>query len=163
MINYKIGHGFDIHPLVTGRKCIIGGVQIPFEKGLQGHSDADVLLHALCDALIGAMGMGDIGQFFPDHDDQYKNIDSRILLKKVHSVLQQKKFKIENIDATIICEAPKLLLFTSQMKQNIADDLACALDKINIKAKTMEKLGAIGRGEGIAAEVVCLISFSLEE
>ena len=162
MINYKIGHGFDIHHLVMGRKCIIGGVQIPFEKGLQGHSDADVLLHALCDALIGAMGMGDIGQFFPDQDDQYKNINSRILLKEVNSVLQQKKFTIENIDSTVICEAPKLLLFASQMKQNIADDLGCPLDVINIKAKTMEKLGAIGRGEGIAAEVVCLLSFSPE-
>ena len=98
MINYKIGHGFDIHPLVTGRKCIIGGVQIPFEKGLQGHSDADVLLHALCDALIGAMGMGDIGQFFPDNDDQYKILIQEFI-EKVHSVLQQKKFIIENIDA----------------------------------------------------------------
>ena len=106
--------------------------------------------------------MGDIGQFFPDQDDQYKNINSRILLKEVNSVLQQKKFTIENIDSTVICEAPKLLLFASQMKQNIADDLGCPLDVINIKAKTMEKLGAIGRGEGIAAEVVCLLSFSPE-
>jgi 2-C-methyl-D-erythritol 2,4-cyclodiphosphate synthase len=157
MNTLKIGHGFDIHPLVEGRPCIIGGVHIPFDKGLQGHSDADVLLHAICDALIGAMGLGDIGQLFPDNDQKYKDINSRVLLQEVYQKMQELKYTVSNIDATIICEAPKILNFSNQMKVNISTDLMCSVNDINIKAKTMEKLGAIGRGEGIAVEVVCLI------
>ena len=157
MNKLKIGHGFDIHSLVEGRPCIIGGVHIPFNKGLQGHSDGDVLLHAVCDALIGAMGLGDIGQLFPDNDQRYKDINSRVLLQEIYQKMEELKYTVSNIDATIICEAPKIMQFSSQMKVNISSDLMCSVNDINIKAKTMEKLGAIGRGEGIAAEVVCLI------
>lgn len=156
----KIGHGFDIHPLVPGRKCIIGGVNIPFELGLDGHSDADVLLHALCDSLIGAMGLGDIGHFFPDSDDSFKDINSRLLLSRVYDEMIKRNFVVNNIDATIICEKPKIAPYSEQMKQNIAKDLKCDLHQINVKAKTMEKIGSIGRCEGIAAEVVCLINSS---
>ena len=156
----KIGHGFDIHPLVPGRKCIIGGVNIPFDLGLDGHSDADVLLHALCDSLIGAMGLGDIGHFFPDSDDSFKDINSRLLLSRVYDEMIKRNFVVNNIDATIICEKPKIAPYSEQMKQNIATDLKCDLHQINVKAKTMEKIGSIGRCEGIAAEVVCLINSS---
>ena len=112
MNKLKIGHGFDIHPLVDGRPCIIGGVHIPFNKGLQGHSDADVLLHAICDALIGAMGLGDIGQLFPDNDQKYKDVNSRVLLQEVYQKMEELKYTVSNIDATIICEAPKILNFS---------------------------------------------------
>lgn len=157
MNKLKIGYGFDIHPLVDDRPCIIGGVNIPFHKGLQGHSDADVLLHALCDSLLGAMGCGDIGQLYPDSEQKYKDINSRILLQEVYQRMVEKKYEVSNIDATIICEAPKILKFSNQMKINIASDLNCSPSDINIKAKTMEKLGSIGRGEGVVAEVVCLL------
>ncbi len=154
----RIGHGFDVHRLVVGRKCIIGGVEIPFEKGLDGHSDADVLLHAICDALLGAAALGDIGKHFPPNDMRYKGIDSRELLRHVAKLLKEKNYTVQNIDATVICEAPKLGPHTSNMCANIAADCGVNVSCINIKATTTEKLGFTGRGEGIAAEAVCLIA-----
>lgn len=153
----RIGQGFDVHRLVTGRQCIIGGVNIPFEKGLDGHSDADVLLHAICDALLGAAGLGDIGVHFPPNDDRFKGADSRELLRHVVALLKDKGYGVGNVDATVICEMPKLKPHTSKMRDNIAKDCVVALDAINIKATTTEKLGFTGRGEGIAAEAVCMI------
>ncbi len=153
----KIGHGFDVHALVVGRKCIIGGVEIAHDKGLDGHSDADVLLHAICDALLGAAALGDIGKHFPPSDARYKGINSRELLKHVVSLLNEKGFVVGNIDATVICEAPKLSPHTVQMCANIAVDCQVAITQINVKATTTEKLGFTGRGEGIAAEAVCII------
>lgn len=153
----RIGHGFDVHRLVPGRPCIIGGVDIPHEKGLDGHSDADVLLHAICDALLGAAGLGDIGQHFPDSDDKYKGADSRQLLHHVICLLRNRHFSILNIDATVIAEAPRLASHIPQMRANLAEDCDLPQDMINVKATTTEKIGFIGRGEGIAAEAVCLI------
>lgn len=153
----RIGHGFDVHVLVAGRKCIIGGVDIAHEKGLDGHSDADVLLHAICDALLGAAALGDIGKHFPPSDDTYKNADSRVLLRHVVALLKAKNYVVNNIDATVICEAPKLSPHTAQMCANIADDCSVDVSQVNIKATTTEKLGFTGRGEGIAAEAVCTI------
>ena len=153
----RIGHGFDVHRLVVGRKCIIGGVEITHEKGLDGHSDADVLLHAICDALLGAAALGDIGKHFPPSDDAYKNADSRALLRHVVVLLKAKNFVVNNIDATVICEAPKLFSHTAQMCANIAADCNVAVSQVNVKATTTEKLGFTGRGEGIAAEAVCTI------
>ncbi len=153
----RIGHGFDVHQLVVGRKCIIGGVDIPFEKGLDGHSDADVLLHAICDALLGAAALGDIGKHFPPSDMQYKGIDSRQLLRNVVALLKLRGYIVGNIDSTVICERPKLSPHTEQMRMNIAEDCQLAIDAVNVKATTTEKLGFTGRGEGIAAESVCLI------
>lgn len=153
----RIGHGFDVHALVVGRKCIIGGVDVPHTKGLDGHSDADVLLHAVCDALLGAAALGDIGKHFPPTDDSYKGIDSRQLLRHVVALLRTKSYAVNNIDATVICEAPKLSPHTSQMSANIADDCQIEISQVNVKATTTEKLGFTGRGEGIAAEIVCTI------
>ena len=153
----RIGHGFDVHALVVGRKCIIGGVEIAHEKGLDGHSDADVLLHAICDALLGAAALGDIGKHFPPTDDSYKNADSRDLLRRVVALLKNKNYAVNNIDATVICEAPKLSPHTAQMCANIAADCNADVSQVNIKATTTEKLGFTGRGEGIAAEAVCTI------
>ncbi len=153
----RIGHGFDVHKLVVGRKCIIGGVEIAHEKGLDGHSDADVLLHAICDALLGAAALGDIGKHFPPSDDSYKNADSRVLLRHVVALLKAKNYAVNNIDATVICEAPKLSPHTQQMCANIAADCKIDASQINVKATTTEKLGFTGRGEGIAAEAVCTI------
>jgi 2-C-methyl-D-erythritol 2,4-cyclodiphosphate synthase len=153
----RIGHGFDVHQLIHGRKCILGGVEIPHEKGLDGHSDADVLLHAICDALLGAAALGDIGKHFPPNDKRYKDIDSRQLLRHVVSLLKIKAFVVSNIDSTVICEAPKLSPFTSQMCTNIASDCGVNLNQVNVKATTTEKLGFTGRCEGIAAEAVCII------
>ncbi|QDC44702.1 2-C-methyl-D-erythritol 2,4-cyclodiphosphate synthase [Methylophilus medardicus] len=157
MIPFRIGHGFDVHALVTGRDCMIGGVNIPHSHGLDGHSDADVLLHAICDALLGAAGLGDIGKHFPPTDMQFKGIDSRLLLRHVIALLQTKGFFVGNIDATVICEAPRLGKHTAQMCANIAADCQIAIDHVNVKATTTEKLGFTGRSEGIAAEAVCLI------
>lgn len=154
----RIGHGFDVHALVVGRPCIIGGVNVPHDKGLDGHSDADVLLHAICDALLGAAALGDIGKHFPPSDMRYKGIDSRELLRHVIRLLKEKGFAVGNIDATVICEAPKLNPHTAQMCANIAQDCAVDVSQINVKATTTEKLGFTGRGEGIAAEAVCLIA-----
>lgn len=153
----RIGQGFDIHALVIGRPLIIGGVTIPFEKGLAGHSDADVLIHAICDALLGAAGLGDIGRHFPDTDPHYKNANSRLLLKEVGHKVHLAQWRIGNIDATVIAQAPKLAPHIPKMQQFLAEDLGITAEQINIKAKTMEKLGAIGRGEGIAAEAICLL------
>ena len=153
----RIGHGFDVHQLVTGRRCIIGGIDIPHDKGLDGHSDADVLLHAICDAMLGAAALGDIGKHFPNTDVRYKGIDSRQLLQHVTALLKDKNYSVVNIDATVITEAPKLSPYTAQMCANIASDCGMTLDAVNVKATTTEKLGFAGRGEGIAAEVVCLI------
>ncbi len=157
MIPFRIGHGFDVHALVTGRDCMIGGVNIPHSHGLDGHSDADVLLHAICDALLGAAGLGDIGKHFPPTDMQFKGIDSRLLLRHVTALLQTKGYFVGNIDATVICEAPRLGKHTAQMCANIAADCQIAIDHVNVKATTTEKLGFTGRSEGIAAEAVCLI------
>lgn len=153
----RIGHGFDVHALVAERQCIIGGVIIPHEKGLDGHSDADVLLHAICDALLGAAALGDIGKHFPPTDMRYKGADSRELLRQVVALLNAKNYVINNIDATVICEAPKLSTHTEQMCSNIASDCNVEVSQVNVKATTTEKLGFTGRGEGVAAEAVCLI------
>lgn len=153
----RIGHGFDVHPLVTGRKCIIGGVDIPHDKGLNGHSDADVLLHAICDALLGAAALGDIGKHFPNTDPRFKGIDSRQLLRHVAALLKEKGYSVVNVDATVIAEAPKLAPHITIMCANVAADLGLAADCVNVKATTSERLGFTGRGEGIAAEAVCLI------
>jgi 2-C-methyl-D-erythritol 2,4-cyclodiphosphate synthase len=154
----RIGHGFDVHQLVEGRKCIIGGVDIPHDKGLKGHSDADVLLHAICDALLGALALGDIGKHFPDTDPRFKGIDSRELLRHVAQLIKDKGYGVVNVDATVIAEAPRLAQHIAVMCANIAADLGVAVDCVNVKATTSEKLGFTGRGEGIAAEAVCLVS-----
>ncbi len=153
----RIGHGFDVHPLVAGRPLIIGGVTIPFERGLAGHSDADVLLHAICDALLGAAGLGDIGEHFPDSGAEYKDVDSRKLLRRVFELIAP-RWTIVNIDATVIAQAPKLMPYKAQMIENIAADLRLDVSQVNIKAKTTERLGFTGRGEGIAAEAVVLLA-----
>lgn len=153
----KVGQGFDVHQLVSGRKCIIGGVEIPFHKGLDGHSDADVLLHAIADAILGAAGLGDIGQHFLNTDPSIKDIDSRDILKKVILLIQEKKYSIINIDATVICELPKLAPYIDRMKNNIALDCHLDIQAVNVKATTTETLGFTGRGEGIAAQAICLI------
>jgi 2-C-methyl-D-erythritol 2,4-cyclodiphosphate synthase len=153
----RIGQGFDVHALVTGRKLIIGGVDIAYEKGLEGHSDADVLLHAICDALLGAAGLGDIGQHFPDHDPEYSGIDSRKLLREVARKLQAMKLRIVNIDATILAQEPRMMPHVPRMIGNIAEDLGLQPAAINIKATTTEHLGFIGRVEGIAAQAIALI------
>ncbi len=153
----RIGQGSDMHQLVEGRKLIIGGVTIPYEKGLLGHSDSDVLLHAICDALLGAAALGDIGRHFSDANPRYKNIDSRVLLREVCHLLRENNYKLINIDATIIAQAPKMSPHIPAMTTNIANDLGVQAKDINIKAKTTEHLGPIGRGEGIEAEAVCLI------
>jgi len=159
----RIGQGFDVHALVPGRKLILGGVEIPFERGLLGHSDADVLLHAITDALLGAAGLGDIGQHFPDSDPHYAGADSRVLLREVASKLKQAGYSVANVDATIIAQAPKLAPYTAQMTANIAIDLGIEISCVNIKAKTTEKLGFTGRGEGIAAQAVALIAQAAAE
>jgi 2-C-methyl-D-erythritol 2,4-cyclodiphosphate synthase len=153
----RIGQGFDVHPLAAGRKLVIGGVEIPHSKGLQGHSDADVLLHAICDALLGAAGLGDIGRHFPDSDARYKGIDSRNLLREVKSRLDGLRLKVVNIDATIIAEEPRMTPHMPRMIANIAADLGIPAEAVNLKATTTERLGALGRGEGIAAQAVALL------
>ena len=157
MPDLRIGHGFDVHAFAANRRLIIGGVDIPHELGLAGHSDADVLLHAICDALLGAAGLGDIGRHFPDTDAEFSGIDSRILLRRVAGQLQQRRWRVGNVDATIIAQAPKMAPHIARMTAHIADDLGIAIDRVNVKATTTEKLGFTGRGEGIAAEAVCLI------
>jgi len=153
----RIGQGFDVHQLVAGRALVIGGVAIPYEKGLLGHSDADVLLHAICDALLGAAALGDIGRHFPDSDARYKGIDSRELLRHVASLLRDKGFAVVNVDATIIAQAPRMAPHIAAMVANIAADLRVDPGAVNVKATTTEELGFTGRGEGIAASAVCLI------
>jgi 2-C-methyl-D-erythritol 2,4-cyclodiphosphate synthase len=157
MASIRIGHGFDVHQLVAGRKCIIGGVDIAYERGLLGHSDADVLLHAICDALLGAAALGDIGRHFPDSDARYKGIDSRQLLRHVVALISERGFTVGNIDATIIAQAPRMAAHIPAMVANIAADLGIPAGQVNVKATTTEQLGFTGRGEGIAAEAVCVI------
>jgi 2-C-methyl-D-erythritol 2,4-cyclodiphosphate synthase len=153
----RIGQGSDVHALVEGRKLVIGGVTIPFGKGLAGHSDADVLVHAVCDALLGAAALGDIGRHFPDTDPRYRNADSRAFLREVAAKVREAGFSISNVDATIHAEAPKMAPHIGAMIANLAADLGLPAARINVKAKTAERLGAIGRGEGIAAEAVALL------
>jgi len=153
----RIGQGFDVHALVTGRALIIGGVAIAFEKGLDGHSDADVLLHALCDALLGAAALGDIGRHFPDTDSRYQGADSRVLLREVAKLLRDNGFHVVNLDATIIAQAPKMAPHIPAMIANIAADLGIDRGRVNVKAKTTERLGFTGRGEGIAAQAIALV------
>lgn len=155
---FRIGNGYDVHRLVEGRDLIICGVKIPHRLGLLGHSDADVALHALADALLGAAALGDIGQHFPDTDPSYSGVDSRLLLRNVVALLADKGFKIENVDVTIIAQAPKMSPHIEQMRQNVADDLGIALDCVSVKATTTERLGFTGREEGIAALASALIS-----
>ena len=154
----RIGQGFDVHPLVAGRKLVIGGVEIAHEKGLLGHSDADVLLHAICDALLGAAALGDIGKHFPDSDPRYKGIDSRKLLREVAALVASRGFGVENVDATIIAQAPRMAPHIAAMVANIAADLGIDPGRVNVKATTTEELGFAGRGEGIAAQAICLLS-----
>ena len=153
----RIGQGFDVHALVAGRKLIVGGVHIPFAKGLLGHSDADVLLHAICDALLGAAGLGDIGRHFPDTDSRYSDIDSRELLRDVARKLHSLRLTVVNVDATIIAQAPRMAPHIPRMTLNIAEDLGVVPGAVNVKATTTEELGFIGREEGIAAQAVALI------
>lgn len=153
----KIGIGYDVHALASNRKLIIGGVQIPYEMGLYGHSDADVLVHAVMDSLLGAMGQGDIGKMFPDTDDKYKNADSRELLRQVVKHMKSSGFRLCNLDAVIIAQKPKMSPFIEEMRKNLACDIETEVSNINIKATTTEKLGFEGRGEGIAAQAVCLL------
>lgn len=154
----RIGHGYDVHPLVAGRDLILGGVKIPHPKGLHGHSDADVLIHAICDACLGAAGLGDIGRHFPDSDQQYKNIDSRKLLRRVKEAIAERGLKIGNIDATLVAQAPRLAPHLAAMIHNIAADLGIDPGQVNLKATTTEKLGFTGREEGIAAHAVVLLA-----
>jgi 2-C-methyl-D-erythritol 2,4-cyclodiphosphate synthase len=153
----RVGHGYDVHRLVAGRKLVLGGVEIAHDKGLLGHSDADVLLHAICDALLGAAALGDIGRHFPDSDPKYKGIDSRQLLRHVAALLQERGLRVVNVDATIVAEAPRMAPHVQAMVANIASDLAVGRDGVNVKATTTEGLGFTGRGEGIAAHAVCLV------
>ncbi len=153
----RIGHGYDVHKLTENRKLILGGVDIPYEKGLLGHSDADVLLHAISDALLGAAALGDIGKHFPDTDEKYKSADSILLLKDVCRMLVEKGYSIQNIDSTVIAQAPKLKPYIEQMRKNIAEACNINIDQVNVKATTEEKLGFTGSGEGISAHAVCLI------
>ncbi len=153
----RIGHGYDVHRFCEDRPLFLGGVEIPYEKGLLGHSDADVLLHAICDALLGAAAMGDIGKHFPDTDEQFKGIDSKILLKKVCEKIKCKGFKVVNIDATVIAQKPKISPFVEKMRETVAEILGVDIDSINIKGTTEEGLGFTGELKGIACHCVCLI------
>lgn len=153
----RIGHGYDVHKLVEGRKLILGGVDIPYEKGLLGHSDADVLLHAISDSLLGAATMGDIGKLFPDNDPQFEGADSLLLLKEVYTRVQEKGYEIVNIDATVLAQRPKLRPYIDLMRENIAKALGVDADVISVKATTEEGLGFTGEGKGIAAHCICLI------
>lgn len=153
----RIGNGFDVHRLTEGRKCIICGVEIPYERGLLGHSDADVALHALSDALLGAAAMGDIGQHFPDTDERWRGADSRMLLRRVAEIIGKKGYRPVNVDVTIIAQAPKMRPYIDAMRANIAADLGLDIDAVGVKATTTERLGFTGRGEGIAAQATALI------
>ena len=156
-MSIRIGHGYDTHRMVDGRKLILGGVEISFPRGLHGHSDADVLLHAVCDALLGSLSLGDIGAHFPDHDPQFKDISSLKLLERVGAMVKEKGFRVGNIDTTIIAQEPRLSGYIAQMGKNIAKTLGIDTEKINIKATTTEGLGFIGKGEGIAAHAVAVV------
>lgn len=154
----RIGFGYDVHPLVEGRKLILGGVEIPYRQGLGGHSDADALTHAICDSLLGALGAGDIGQHFPDHDPRFQGISSLLLLKEVGFLIAQSGYIVANLDATIIIEEPKIFPYTRQMRENISQRLGISAQQVNIKATTAEGLGFVGEKKGIAAYAVALLS-----
>lgn len=154
---FRIGHGYDVHRLTEGRKLILGGVDIPYEKGLLGHSDADVLVHAIMDSILGALALGDIGKFFPDNDSAYEGADSIELLEQVISIAEEKGFTVGNIDSTILCQAPKLAGHINNMRENIAKACNTDIGNISVKATTEEKLGFTGSGEGIAAHAVCIM------
>jgi len=156
-MNIRIGNGLDVHALVTGRKLVLGGVTIPFERGLKGHSDADALLHAICDAVLGALGEGDIGAHFPDTDPRYEDADSRILLRAVWQRVVAEGYSLGNVDATVVAEAPRLAPYIREMTANIASDLGAGIEQVNVKATTTEGLGFAGRGEGIAALATVLL------
>ncbi|MBQ9511173.1 MAG: 2-C-methyl-D-erythritol 2,4-cyclodiphosphate synthase [Clostridia bacterium] len=153
----RIGHGYDVHRLTENRKLILGGVEIPYEKGLLGHSDADVLCHAIADAILGAAAMKDIGRHFPDTDEKYKGISSILLLKKVCEMVRNEGYSVVNIDSTVIAQSPKLAPYIDEMRKNIANAVSTSISDVNVKATTEEKLGFTGNGEGIAAHAVCLI------
>lgn len=154
---FRIGHGYDVHRLVENRALFLGGVKIPYSKGLLGHSDADVIIHALCDALLGAMALGDIGKHFPDSDDKYKGISSIVLLKNVKKIMDQNNYIIGNCDITVIAQKPKLSPYTEEMRKNICNALCTEAENVNVKATTEERLGFTGREEGISAHAVALI------
>ena len=156
-MNIRVGQGFDVHPLVPGRKLVIGGVEIPFALGLQGHSDADVLLHAITDALLGAAGLGDIGRYFPDTDAHWAGVDSRLLLREAMTAVRHAGWRVGNVDATVVAQAPRIAPYVSRMQGNIAADLQIDVACVNIKGKTTERLGFTGRAEGIAAQAVALL------
>ena len=153
----RIGSGYDVHRLVSDRKLVLGGIRIPFEKGLEGHSDADAVLHSVCDALLGAAGLGDIGLHFPDSDPSYKNIDSAVLLRRVREAIEKKALAVRNIDITIFAQEPKISPYREKMEKRIAEILGIEADRVNVKATTTEGLGPFGRGEGIAAASVALL------
>ena len=157
MCNFRIGHGYDVHRLVPEKSLILGGVTVPYEKGLLGHSDADVLLHAICDALLGAIALGDIGKHFPDSDPQYAGINSRLLLSHTAELIREKGWQIGNVDATVVAQAPRLSPYIQEMRENIATVLALPLDAVSVKATTEEHLGFTGEGLGISAHAVCLL------
>ncbi len=157
MKGIRIGYGYDVHRLQDGRKLILGGVEIPHERGLLGHSDADVLLHAITDALLGSLALGDIGTHFPDTDQKYKNADSQKLLVEVYSMIQERGYKLGNLDATVIAERPKLQPYIDEIRQSIAANLGCSIDDISVKATTSERMGFAGREEGMAAHAVAII------
>lgn len=156
-MKFRVGHGYDVHKLAEGRKLILGGVDIPHSKGLLGHSDADVLAHAICDALLGASALGDIGKHFPDNDDRYKGADSLILLEKVCELVRNKGYEISNVDSTILAQAPKLRPYIDEMRSKLAQAMQLDIDEVSVKATTEEKLGFTGREEGIAAHAVVLL------
>ena len=160
-MNFRTGFGYDVHAFVEDRKLILGGIEIPFEKGLKGHSDADVLLHAICDALLGALALGDIGKHFPDTDDAYKNIDSKILLSKVNELINNNEFIVGNIDSTVVMEKPKLQNYITDMRKSIASILRVNINQISIKATTSEKLGFVGTEEGVKAFATVLLKEDL--
>ena len=153
----RIGHGYDVHRLTEGRKLILGGVEIPHEKGLLGHSDADVLVHAVMDSMLGALALGDIGKHFPDNDPEYDGANSISLLKRVSEIISEQGFSVGNIDSTIICQSPKLAPYIEQMRENIASAVGCEASQISVKATTEERLGFTGSGEGISAHAVCIL------
>lgn len=156
-MNVRIGSGFDVHALIAGRRLVLGGVTIPFDRGLDGHSDADVLLHAVCDAILGALALGDIGAHFPDSDPRWKGADSRVLLRQVAALASAQGWRIGNLDATLIAQVPKLAPHVAAMRANLAADLECGLGDVGVKATTTERLGFAGRGEGIAASATVLL------
>ena len=157
MANFRIGHGFDVHRFGGEGPCLLGGVKVPYEQGLVAHSDGDVVLHAVCDALLGALALGDIGQLYPDNDDKFLGIDSRVLLRDVYKRVSELGYVVGNLDVTIMAQAPKMLSYELQMRSNIASDLEVELSQVSVKATTTEKLGFVGRKEGIAVEAVVLL------